>query len=288
MTSLLVAVDGSEANRAALDWAIAGAERSGTSLSIVVIVESWQVPGHDPPHISEKDYVQPIVDRATEVATARLGAEQVDTLVTQGPPLSVLVDLAKSHSGLVVGRRGIGAIRRVLIGSTSIAVAGRSSAPVTIVPDTWDGAGAAARPVLIGLDMDEQHDAAVRYAFTEAKARGASLQVLQGWRPPPMLGEMAGAQVAYYGEWQEVCLAALKVYIDRMGQEFPGVDVAVDQVIGHPVDLLVDGAADAQLLVLGRDEKARWSGFALGSVARSVLPQCDVPVTVVPADISGA
>ncbi|MEO5651791.1 MAG: universal stress protein [Marmoricola sp.] len=283
MSNLLVAVDGSEANRAALEWAIAGAELSGQSLSIVFVSEAWQVPGQNPPDVSEQDYLQPVVDRATDAATARLGADRVDTTITHGPPLSVLVNMAENYSGLVVGRRGIGAIRRVLIGSTSIAVAGRSSRPVTIVPQTWDGASAAARPVLIGLDMEEQHDAAVRYAFTEAQTRGVSLQVLQGWRPPPMLGEMDGAQAAYYKEWQEVCLAALRLYIERMGQEFPEVDVAVDQKTGHPVDLLVDGAEEAQLLVLGRDEKARWSGFALGSVARSVLPHCDVPVTVVPA-----
>lgn len=288
MTNLLVAVDGSKANKPALDWAIAEAARSGASLSIVVIVEPWQVPGHDPPHVSQVDHVQPIVDRATEMATARLGSERVDAIITDGPRLSVLVQLAENHSGLVVGRRGMGAIRRVLIGSTSIAVAGRSSTPVTIVPETWDGVGAAARPVLVGLDVEEQHDAAAQHAFTEAKARGVPLQVLQGWRPPSLFGAMSAAQVNHYGAWQEECLAALKVYIERMGQEFPEVKVAVDQVIGHPVDVLVEGAEEAQLLVLGRAERARWGGFALGSVARSVLPHCDVPVTVVPAELTGA
>ena len=283
MTNLLVAVDGSEANRPALDWAIGEAERSASPLSIVVIAEAWQVPGQTPPDVSETEFIQPIVDRALEAARARLGDDQVDTVVAQGPPLSVLVEMAEKHSGLVVGRRGMGAIRRVLIGSTSIAVAGRASVPVTIVPDGWDGDGAADRPVLIGLDMEEEHDAALRYAFTAAHERGVSLQVLQGWRLPPMIGDMAGAEVAYYGEWQEVCLNALTVYVERMGKEFPDVDVQVTQSVGHPVDLLVEGAENAQMLVLGRDPKERWTGFALGSVARSVLPHCDVPVTVVPA-----
>lgn len=283
MTELLVAVDGSEANQAALEWAISGAERRGLPLSIAVVAEPWQVPGPNPPDVPEKDYIQPIVDRATEVATARLGVDRVHAAVKRGHPVPVLIELAVNYSGLVIGRRGMGAIRRVLIGSTSIAVAGRSPVPVTVVPDDWDDADAVGRPVLIGLDMEEQHDAATRYAFTEARARGVSLQVLQGWHPPPVLGEMAGDQVAYYLEWQVVCLTALRVYIERIGQEFPEVEVQVDQETGHPVDLLVDGAQDAQLLVIGRDEKERWTGFALGSVARSVLPHCDVPVTVVPA-----
>jgi nucleotide-binding universal stress UspA family protein len=289
MTNLLVAVDGSEANKAALGWAIDTAARRGEVLSILVIVEDpWQVPDRDPPHGSEQSDVQPIVDGAVEVATARLRPEQVDTLVVAGPALSVLVHLAANHSALVMGRRGLGAISRILIGSTSIAVAGRSSVPVTIVPETWDYADAGSRPVVLGLDMEEEHDAAVRYAFTEAKARGVSLQVLQGWRPPATPIAMPGAQVAYYDGWRNACLASLKVYIERMGREIPEVDVSADQVIGHPIDILVDGAEDAQLLVLGRDEKARWTGFALGSVARNVLPLSKVPVTIVPADSAGA
>lgn len=283
MTNLLVAVDGSEANQAALNWAITEAERTDLPLSIAVIAEPWQVPGSPPPDVSDKDYVQPIVDRATEVATARLDADRVETVVSRGNAAIHLVDLAEHYSGLVVGSRGMGAIRRVLLGSTSLAVAGRSPIPVTVVPDTWDDADASGRPVLLGLDMEEQHDAAVRYAFAEAKGRGVALQVLQGWQPPPVLGVMAGDQAAYYVGWQAVCLNALMVYIDRMGQEFPEVEVRVNQETGHPVDLLVDGAAKAQLLVLGRDEKERWTGFALGSVARSVLPHCAVPVAVVPA-----
>lgn len=283
MSNLLVAVDGSEANEAALTWAIAEAERSGAKLTIAVIAEAWQVPGRIPPDLSETDFIQPIVDRATEAATARLEADQVEAVVHQGPPLSVLLELAPYYSGVVVGRRGKGAITRVLIGSTSIAVAGRSSVPVTVVPDAWAETGATGRPVLLGLDMDEEHDEAVRHAFNEAQGRAVGLQVLQGWRVPPMIGELAGAQVTYYAEWQAACLEALQAYIDRISEEFPGVDVEVNQVAGHPVDLLVDAAEDAQLLVLGRDEKKRWTGFAIGSVARGVLPHCQVPVIVVPA-----
>lgn len=283
MTSLLVAVDGSEANRAALDWAIAEAVRTRQSLNIVVVVEPWQVPDRDPPSDSDHGYVRPIVQRATDVATARLDPDRVTTVVVDGPASAVLVDLAEAHSGLVVGKRGLGAISRILIGSTSIAVAGRSAVPVTIVPDTWDGAGAAARPVLLGLDLAAEHDAAVRHAFTQAQSRGVSLRVLQGWQAPPIIGAMSGDHVAYFEEWRKVCRTALQVYLERLGQEFTDVHVAVDQVHGHPVDVLVDAAAQAQLLVLGREEKTRWTGFALGSVARGVLPHSDIPVTVVPA-----
>lgn len=284
MSDLLVAVDGSEANQAALDWAIDAAERAQASLSIAVVVEPWQVPDLDPPDEDETDYVRPIVNRASEAATARLGADRVDALVLDGPPLSVLVHVAEDHSGIVVGRRGVGAISRILIGSTSIAVAGRSPVPVTVVPDAWDVSAAADRPVLLGLDMEEEHDAAVRRAFSEAQTRGVGLRVLQAWRTPPVFGATAGAQVAYFAEWREVCLEALRAYIERMGQEFAEVEVTVDQVVGHPVDALVEGAEDAQLVVLGRNESSRWTGFALGSVARSVLPLCPVPVTVVPLE----
>lgn len=284
MTKLLVAADGSEANQAALAWAITEAERTSSELTIGVVAEPWQVPGPLPPDVAEAGFVQPIADRATRAAVNRLGATQVTTVVAHGHPVKVLRDLAEGHSSLVVGKRGLGAIGRVLIGSTSIALAGRARVPVVVVPDDWDAGAVADRPVLLGLDMGQEHDPAVRRAYCEAHDRGVTLEVLQGWQPHPLLvGEDAGVSADYYVGWQEGCLRSLEGYLDRMGQEFHGVHVEVTQSLGHPVRLLVDRSEHAQLLVLGRDVKERWSGFTLGSVARGVLQQCEVPVVVVPA-----
>ncbi len=283
MKKLLVAVDGSEANRAALDWAIREAERTGASLTVAVAAEPWQVAGPYPPGAPETDFVQPVADRAVEAAGARLGADRVVAEVHHGHSVRVILDLAESHDAVVVGKRGLGALRRVLIGSTSIAVAGRCPVPVFVIPDGWDPEAAAARPVLVGMDLDKEHDQALERAFTEAEQRGVGLQVLQGWQPHPLLVGEAGVAVDYYVEWQQDCRKSLEAYVARIGQGHPDVEVQVDQELGHPVHLISDRAEQAQLLVLGRDAKERWSGFTLGSVARGVLHHAEVPVVIVPA-----
>lgn len=283
MNKLLVAVDGSEANRAALDWAVLEAERTGASLTIAVAAEPWQVAGPYPPNAPETDFVQPVADRAVEAAGARLGTDRVVAEVHHGHSVRVVLDLAEDHDTVVVGKRGLGALRRVLVGSTSIAVAGRSPVPVVVIPDEWDTEAAATRPILVGMDLEKEHDRALERAFSEAEQRGVGLQVLQGWQPHPLLVGEAGVAVDYYVEWQQENRKSLEAYVARIGQGHPDVEVRVDQELGHPVHLLSDRAEQAQLLVLGRESKERWSGFTLGSVARGVLHHAEVPVVIVPA-----
>lgn len=287
MDTMLVAVDGSDANHAALAWAIAEAERTGADLTIATVADLWHITGPFPgvpPPLPESDFVRPIADLAAETARERLGADRVTVEVRSGHPVGVLLDLAADHTVLVIGKRGQGALRRVVVGSTSIAVAGRSPVPVVVVPDPWDQDAAAGRPVLVGMDMDKEHDAALRHAFAQASRRRAELQVLQGWVPHPLLVGEATVATPYYTQWAEHCHRQLEAYVERTRAGFPDVTVTVDQTQVHPVDLLTERSELAQLLVLGRDPKERWSGFTLGSVARGVLHHSHVPVAVVPAD----
>lgn len=287
MDRMLVAVDGSDANRAALAWALDEAERTGAALTIATVADLWQITGPfpgAPPPLPETDFVQPIADLAADAARERLGEERVAVEVRAGHPVRVLLDLAEGHTVLVIGKRGQGALRRVVIGSTSIAVAGRSPIPVVVVPDPWDQAAAAGRPVLVGMDMDKEHDAALGQAFTQASRRDVELQVLQGWVPHPLLVGEATVATPYYTKWAEHCYEQLEAYVERARADFPDVTVTIDQAQVHPVDLLTERSELAQLLVLGRDPKERWSGFTLGSVARGVLHHSHVPVAVVPAD----
>jgi nucleotide-binding universal stress UspA family protein len=56
------------------------------------------------------------------------------------------------------------------------------------------------------------------------------------------------------------------------------------QVEGHPAEVLLDAAARAQLLVLGRtSSERRLTGLPIGSVTRAVLHYSDIPVAVVPS-----
>jgi nucleotide-binding universal stress UspA family protein len=131
----VVGVDGSPASRAALEMAFAEAELHGLSVHAVA---AWEpTPVKDPP---------PLVDEAgmREAATARL--EQLmaplqdlhpgvgaQAEIRVGAPREVLLDAAKGARLLVVGSRGLGGFRGLLLGSVGHALVQHAPCPVAVV-----------------------------------------------------------------------------------------------------------------------------------------------------------
>lgn len=282
-TTVAIAVDGSKANKAALEWAVSHAEASDATLVVVAIAEPYEVLGGYIPETPPAEYLRPVVHEALAQVRERLPEDRTGYLLETGHPVSVLQQVAADHDMLVVGKRGMGAIGRLLIGSTSIAVAGRAHAPVVVVPVGWAPAATAEGPVVVGVDTDKDHGAALRFAFRAAQERGVGVRAVQVWEPHPVLAGDAPVFLAAFDDWVEQSRAEFETRMEALAGEFPGVKVQVVQVVGQPVHHLLEEAADGQLLVLGRDAKERLSGFALGSVARGVLHHSDIPVVVIPA-----
>lgn len=83
---------------------------------------------------------------------------------------------------LVVGARGIGSVRRVLLGSVSAALARHAQCPVTVVHTTAaTDAVTACKPVLVGVDGTRNSSAAIELAFEEASRRKVSIVALHAW-----------------------------------------------------------------------------------------------------------
>jgi nucleotide-binding universal stress UspA family protein len=136
MSKIVVGVDGSEASRAALRWAIAEAvERK----AIVRAVHVWDWPTIgtsrlarlmlDPDELEtqarrELDIVVDAADMASLTAP-------VERVVRCGRPAEWLFNEAKGADMLVVGERGLGGI---IAGSVGEQVTHRPRCPVVIVP----------------------------------------------------------------------------------------------------------------------------------------------------------
>jgi nucleotide-binding universal stress UspA family protein len=72
--------------------------------------------------------------------------------VVTGSPVEVILAAAADARLVVMGKRGLGVFARVIVGSTSIAVAGRAKAPVVIVPEDWTREDHRDGPVVLGID----------------------------------------------------------------------------------------------------------------------------------------
>ncbi|XKK41650.1 universal stress protein [Nocardiopsis sp. ARC36] len=145
MDRIVVGVDGSETARRALGLAYDLAAESGAEL---VVVHSWEVPyPYDPVAMTAAGY-QPqeeLFERQSEELVAGLLAEVVDerredldvevsVVRTQNSPVSAILEAAEGADAVVVGSRGRGTVRGLLLGSVSQGVLHRSRIPVVVLP----------------------------------------------------------------------------------------------------------------------------------------------------------
>jgi len=143
---IVVGVDGSASSTQAVDWATNQAARCGGSL---LIVAAWEPPvvgleayEYGPPQL---DLEQANADRAQRLALAAaeragrvLPAERVHTTVLSGGAAEVLIGQSRGADLLVVGSRGLGGFRGLLLGSVSQQCASHASCPVVVVRSEKD------------------------------------------------------------------------------------------------------------------------------------------------------
>lgn len=294
-----VAVHFAHPSGAAVSWAAEEASESGVPLQLVTACE--------PLLSGEAAYAadQPTTPRR-ETAEEQLAAMvtelgdlgvPVQPHIKVGTPIQVLLHAAAESGMLVVGQRGIGLLRRIFVGSTSLAVAGRAAVPVVVVPNTWERPQEGSGHVLVGLDLrtddlrsltEDEHRvprldhaaAALDVAFAQAERRGVPVVVLSTWTPSPQLGLDAQGITAHEEDRARRIESFLAPWVERHS----GVEHSVDVRIGRASDLLPDQSAHAGLVVVGRDTKPyRLMGFTLGSSTRALLHHSQCPVMVVPA-----
>ncbi|MES5820053.1 universal stress protein [Streptomyces sp. RG80] len=135
------------------------------------------------------------------------------------------------------------------------------------------------RPITTGFDGSEESIAALVWAAREAVRRGLGLRLVQAWRFQTYDAVEVVTPDAQAGWVRETVAEAARTVTRR----HPGLDVSTDVREGGAVDLLVEAAADAEMLVLGSRGHGRVVGFLLGSVGQQVIVEAERPVVLVRA-----
>lgn len=138
-SDIVVGVDGSPGADAALAFALQDAQRRGVNVRTVY---SWHIPtlALAPAPFGT---VIPAPADLQEAATEALGAilsgvsapegVEIIPVVREGPAASVLLDEAREAALLVVGSRGHGGFKGLLLGSVSQQCVSHSPVPVVVV-----------------------------------------------------------------------------------------------------------------------------------------------------------
>ena len=139
MRKIVVGIDGSPGSAKALEFAVAEARLRGSEVEAVHV---WHVPaavygggGLAPAVIEPDDLEEGAKARLDEVVDG-VDTEGVDVerVVREGQPAEVLVEEAERADLLVVGSRGLGGFRGLLLGSVGQQCAHHARCPVVIVP----------------------------------------------------------------------------------------------------------------------------------------------------------
>ena len=131
---VVVALDGSDGSARAADWAATLAEQADAEL---VAVHCPVMPQAElPPEVAVqlRDEARELIE--TWTAPLRARPVNLTTMVIDDDPRRALPEVAERHDAdlLVVGARGAGKLRQLLLGSVADAVARTSPVPVVVVP----------------------------------------------------------------------------------------------------------------------------------------------------------
>jgi nucleotide-binding universal stress UspA family protein len=285
---VVIGYDGSEPSRDALAWGLAEAATRGLPATLVHAV----VP---PVPTSALGYAVPVdldlVDRLQEGAgevlrdaASQAGAAHPDvdvrTEVAIGNPSSVLIEASRTADLVVLGSRGHGGFRGLLLGSVGVQVASHAVCPAVVVRGA---APAGATDVVVGVDGSPLSRAALRFGYDYASRHGLRLVALHAWEPPAydLLAAPVGPPPVSLADISDDELRVTAEAMAGFGADYPDVTVEERLVQAPAPRALVEAGDAAALLVLGSHGRGEFLGALLGSASQAVLHRATGPVAVV-------
>lgn len=140
--TILVATDGSQQARAALEHALNLAESVDATVYVVTVVEASGSPMRF--DASEVEALNDAADDLVEEIVQAYGSRdvEVDGTVRRGKPATAILEYADELDAdlILVGQRGEDGITGAILGSTTDRLARLTDIPVTVVPDERDDA----------------------------------------------------------------------------------------------------------------------------------------------------
>jgi nucleotide-binding universal stress UspA family protein len=143
MPGIIVGIDGSAHSHHALEWAVSEAAARHAPLTVLTVNEalagSWggPVPCLGDQELTEKarDAAQQETDGVLEKTDEQSRPLAVTVRAVAGLPAEALLSAAADADMIVVGSRGAGGFKRLLMGSVSTVVTHHAHCPVVVIPD---------------------------------------------------------------------------------------------------------------------------------------------------------
>jgi nucleotide-binding universal stress UspA family protein len=283
--TIVVGIDGSPSSRQALVWAAeqALAEHRPLTLAAAVGVATPAWPsGATTLPLEYREALQAEARAVVAEARAELAGHapelEVHQLIEPADPRSLLLQLSEHATLVVVGSRGRGPVRSLLLGSVGVALTRHAACPVVVHPRTHQGV--VRNGIVVGADATRDSRDVLEFAYRQASLRDLPLLVMHCF-----WDVMAAANAAHvvgggldYAE-ERVMLAES---LAGLGEKYPDVRVRTELARGAPARALVTAAERMDLLVVGGHGVTMAEAVMFDSVSVSVVEHAPCPVAVVP------
>ena len=253
---LLVGYDGSVPGREAVRMSAILAKRLGATLTVLTVG-----------HVEEASL--PIAEEGADIARA-LGVDP-DVRVELGDPVNALVDIIEreGYDLAVVGHRGLGGLKGLLVGSVAKKLATVASCPVLIVRGT---AREEIKKILAAVDGSEHASRALEAATVLAKVFDARITLLNVLNPQLLALAKDGPAMHYL--WLTLQREGIEA-MEKASEicKTAGVSYDSKQTVGQPAHVICTTAQEGgyDLVAVGRRGVTGIGRLVLGSVSDEVV-----------------
>ncbi|MGO9082122.1 MAG: universal stress protein [Streptosporangiaceae bacterium] len=145
------------------------------------------------------------------------------------------------------------------------------------------GQNVSALRIVAGVDGSPASLAALRWAVHQAELTGGSVQAVVAWQFPALVGGYGWAPVAALPDidFSEVAEKTAAEAIAKVVDPASNVTVTPKVAEGNAARVLLDAAADADLLVIGSRGHGGFAGALLGSVSQHCTQHARCPVVLI-------
>jgi nucleotide-binding universal stress UspA family protein len=142
MRGILVGIDGSSHSLRALEWAVSEAAIRQVPLTVLTVQQAltgfWGAPVVYPGDADLTEQAKKVAQEETDQTLDKLGAgsrpPSVSVVAVLGAPAEEILSAAEDADMIVVGSRGAGGFKKLLMGSVSTQVTHHARRPVVVIP----------------------------------------------------------------------------------------------------------------------------------------------------------
>lgn len=282
---VLVGVDGSQHSLRALDRAVDEATLRGARLEVLcgggTPSRRSVVPETDTDRERARRAAQEVSDAAAERARSRAPELVVISSPDHRPAADALVRASRNATLTVVGTRGHGGFRGLLLGSVSLRLAAHATGPLLVVRDRESGEEGGSGETVVGLKW-RGTEGPLTFGFEQAARDGSLLRVVHSWTHPVRAALALKQPPKESSEEDKQTAAFLREAVEPFQERFPDVRLTTEPHRGPAAEHLIELSREARTVVLGVRREQRRLGLQVGPTVHSVLQHASSSVALVP------